>query len=386
MKAFYTRVFFQHLAFGMMIPASVLWQLERGLTLGQISIIVSLWWVSVFLFEVPSGMLADRFGRKNVLALSALLFVLGFGGTGLATTFTTFVIVKVLTGIAFAMLSGADEAYVFDFLKSHKKERDYKKVWSRVYIVDEVATIFGALLGAAIIYMTGLQNVFFVGGVILILVVMITLFALRDIVHDQNPDNSEEEVEKHPKRVLTRAWQLVGRYHFLVWAFLVFALVNFRAEVLWEPHMVNVGLTVAQVSLAYGFLKLFSVAGSIVAGRHKGEMTGRHFALLALGMAICFSLIATSFLWLTLLGFGLFFFFENIFRIFKSEFINQRIGSTHRATVLSAAGFTASIFGAAVVIPIGYLGDFSLVYAFMVMVAVKVVASLLALVTMRRRE
>jgi MFS family permease len=67
-------------------------------------------------FEVPAGVLADRFSRKWVLVLSQLLMGTAMLATGLVTGFGALIATQMLWGLAWSLASGADVAWITDEL------------------------------------------------------------------------------------------------------------------------------------------------------------------------------------------------------------------------------------------------------------------------------
>src|SRR4030042_4646483 len=61
---------------------------------------------------ILSGWLSDRFGRKKLLILSAVLFVAGSIGTGTAGSFTAFIIFRILGGIGIGLASNLSPMYI----------------------------------------------------------------------------------------------------------------------------------------------------------------------------------------------------------------------------------------------------------------------------------
>ena len=85
------------------LPALPLMQVELGLDDAQIALVTSLYLLPSVAAAVPAGLLADRFGRRRVLAASLLLF--GSGGVFLTffhESFLTLLIVRAIQGAASA--------------------------------------------------------------------------------------------------------------------------------------------------------------------------------------------------------------------------------------------------------------------------------------------
>ncbi len=128
--------------------------LDFGLTIEQFAILNSVWAVTIVLAEVPSGALADTIGRKKLLLTTAILmmaemFLLCFVPLGNSTLiFWAFLINRILSGLAEAMASGADEAIAYDSLKEKGDEKDWPKVISVQMRVSSVASILTMTTGA----------------------------------------------------------------------------------------------------------------------------------------------------------------------------------------------------------------------------------------------
>lgn len=115
-------------------PVFTLLYLDYGLTLSQFAMLNVVWAATIVLAEVPSGAFADTLGRKRLVVLSSIVMfieiaMIAFVPTGNPTfVFVVFLINRVLSGLAMALASGADEALAYDTLKEQGKE----ELWPRV--------------------------------------------------------------------------------------------------------------------------------------------------------------------------------------------------------------------------------------------------------------
>ena len=107
---------------------------DLGLRLDQYLLLNAVWAAAIFLFEVPSGALADTLGRKRLLVFSAALMVLEMGvllfapKDGGAVLFALCLLNRFLSGTSEAAASGADEAIVYESLP----EKDRESAWDQV--------------------------------------------------------------------------------------------------------------------------------------------------------------------------------------------------------------------------------------------------------------
>ncbi len=112
-------VFFQSL-----IPAYVIERLfweERGITVQEVVYTEVIFAVTIVLLEIPSGIVADKWGRKNMILLSSVLEAIMFFLLINSTEFWHFAIAIFLSGIAGSANSGAENALLYDSLLLSKK-------------------------------------------------------------------------------------------------------------------------------------------------------------------------------------------------------------------------------------------------------------------------
>lgn len=135
-------------------PVFTILFLDYGLTIEQFALLNTVWAITIVLAEVPSGALADVFGRKTLIVITSFLMivemlVIAFLPLGNSTLiFWGFLINRVLSGLAEAMASGADEAIAYDSLVMEGDVNDWPRVLSVQMRLRSVATIITATSGA----------------------------------------------------------------------------------------------------------------------------------------------------------------------------------------------------------------------------------------------
>lgn len=137
-------------------PVFALLFLDFGLTLAQFSISNLLWAAAIVTLEVPSGALADHFGRKKLVVSAALLMMLEMIVLLLAQPHQSpallifFALNRLLSGAGEAMASGADEALAYDSLLETGQEHRWSEVLEWQTKLSSVAFFFVMLVGAAV--------------------------------------------------------------------------------------------------------------------------------------------------------------------------------------------------------------------------------------------
>lgn len=144
-------------------PVLAILFLDFGLTLEQFALLNAIWAASIVVLEVPSGALADRWGRARMVQLAS-----GFMVAEMAVlvfvpldhpwvVFAAFAVNRVLSGAGEACASGADEALAYDSLKAEGRESEWPSVLRRLMRWQSVAFVGAMLLGAAV-YDPGVWN------------------------------------------------------------------------------------------------------------------------------------------------------------------------------------------------------------------------------------
>lgn len=137
-------------------PVFTILFLDFGLTISQFAILNAVWAGAIVLMEVPSGALADIWGRRNMLIFSSLLMIVELlllcivplGNPTLL--FAIFLVNRVLSGTAEAAASGADEAIAFDSLKEAGMAGQWSRVLAMQMRMRAIGRIFAMAVGAAV--------------------------------------------------------------------------------------------------------------------------------------------------------------------------------------------------------------------------------------------
>jgi len=99
----------------------------RGLSGAEYGALQSLYYLVVVLTEVPSGVVADRLGRRTTLLCGALVNAAGCFVFAVARGFFPFAVGEVLFALGTAMISGADSAMLYDSLATERRQSEYPR-------------------------------------------------------------------------------------------------------------------------------------------------------------------------------------------------------------------------------------------------------------------
>jgi MFS family permease len=136
-------------------PVYALLFLQHGLSWEDFGILNGIWAITIILLEVPSGAIADTLGRKKLMVLAAICMVIEMLAllfapmNGSEYVFFLFALNRIISGLAEAAASGADEALAYDSLKEAGMEKDWSKALEKAQRYTSLAFFFAMMTGSA---------------------------------------------------------------------------------------------------------------------------------------------------------------------------------------------------------------------------------------------
>ncbi len=167
---------FAHFFSSMHLTAAVstLFFIQFGhLDFTQIFFLQSWYMFWIFVLEIPTGVLADRFGRKVVIVLSGFAGAIAALFYGSVPNFYIFMLAEFVWALGASLVSGSDQALIYDTLKKIRKKNLAKRIFSRYTNMSMLSFVFAAPLSSIIAATLGLQAAmlltavpFTIGGII----------------------------------------------------------------------------------------------------------------------------------------------------------------------------------------------------------------------------
>ncbi len=365
--------------FHLYIHAYALLLLGRGLTLLQISLIESIVIGSIFLMEVPTGVLADRLGRKWSLAAATFLLMCGEFLFLFARSFEWYIVIALLTGTGFAFASGALEALVYDSLPPADRDDAMKRAMGRVNSVAELAFFLAPLLGGLIIGDASVQN--FIPAIALTVAAL--FLGLLLCLTLQEPVSDSAEKAPGSRELLRSGFSLLRRNRRLrrLTLLVVFTTPFTAAMVttLGPPYLTRNAVSPYAIGIALSFGSLLAMITQRYAYKVE-QWLGQQWAialLILLPGGLYFLLAAAAGPFATVLVVILMYGFNDMKAPLFSAYQNALIESRNRATVLSLINMFLNLFAALASPLYARLGEISLPLAFVTMGAVILLAALL---------
>lgn len=331
--------------FGLTATVYALFLRELGASYQQLLVVNMVYWLTVVLMELPTGMLADGKSRAWSVRIGSAFTALGALQYVLADSLGAAFVGEFFLGLGAAFVSGALQAWVADSLKRGGEFHRLRHTFATASIGRSMAILVGGLLGAFIASATDLRTIIVLHFSFCCLQVLVSLLFMNN---DGEPEHRVTEGE-----AFRLSWQLLLKSRVLRWS--VFAAIAFGVVVLWNMYW-NVFFfpRVGQTGLGWIWVALYgavTVSGYLV--RRMKVEAGKE----EVGMVI--SLVATA------AGFVLASQFESLpllvgalmlheagrggFEPLLDSFTQHHVDSSHRATfgsfqsLISRVGFVAAL-------------------------------------------
>lgn len=211
-------------------PVYTLFLLSRQMNLTHVLTLESILALGILLWEVPSSLLADRWGRKRMIVLARFLELVGAMPMLWARGFAAFAVLYFISGLAIATQSGALEAYVYETMGERS---DMTRRLGFIHAAQSAGTLVGSLVGGLILARTSEEGYLLCLGLSILATIPALVAALllrRDVPKAAEAHASLREILQTGLRsVFTSA-------AVLVLVLLMFNLPgNVEAHYLWQP-------------------------------------------------------------------------------------------------------------------------------------------------------
>lgn len=162
---------------------NTLFLLQAGLDIFQVMLVNAAFAFAEFVFEVPTGVVADTLGRR-VSLLFCLITLLGstlayVALPALGLGFWSFVVVSIALGLGFTFWSGAAEAWLVDALKHAGYDKPIEGVFAKSQIAFGVAMLVGTTAGG-LLGQLDLRVPYVVRAVLLVPIIVIAWVGIKE--------------------------------------------------------------------------------------------------------------------------------------------------------------------------------------------------------------
>ena len=266
------------------VPVEVPYLLGRGLSFTQILLLQALFSAVVILLEVPTGALADRFGRKWALAAGSLLTGLGSLLFWQASGLPRFVLAQALLAVGMTLISGPDSAWLYDRLAALGDDARYRGREGTATAMKHLGTAL-AFAAGGFLGRIDLGLPYLVTGCVSV-VAAVAAVLLREPPSDRRAA-AWRGLWPHMAQALRTAFTVARLRWAILYSALIFVLLRVSLW-LYQPYLKGAGFDLAAIGLIFAGVYLMAAfaSNSIDAIRRRFPGVSIYWALpLVLGLS-----------------------------------------------------------------------------------------------------
>jgi MFS family permease len=339
--------------FGLWAPIWIKYLIiDRGLELKWILAMDLPFWLLVAALQAPTGALADRIGRKPVLVAAGVLYAATILGFGFTTNYWLLFADYVLWALATSLMTGADQALVYDSLKEAGQEHRFKQILGRAFAATLFAGVVSESLGGYVATWTSLAFAVQISALAPLMAAGVAL-----AMHEPAIVRQAGRYWRQLGDALAFSWSEPRvRYTILVGSLVLTA--GFGPVVLVQPFLIDRDVPTHLFGVYQAPLRLTSVVGALVAYR-----VVRRAGTFRLVPAGCTGIVAAYLALAFVPSNGAFAFFgvsslmTGLMRPAIEGHLNDIIPSANRATVLSTMQLAFALQVAFFEPALGFLAD-----------------------------
>lgn len=377
-RVYLVRSALQSLAYSIIFTTWMIFQIKLvGLDALQLVLVGTALEVSAFLFEIPTGVVADVYSRRLSIIIGIFCMSAAFGLQGLFPTYGVILFAQVLWGLGFTFTSGASEAWIVDEIGDERTGQ----VFTRGSQIGSMLAIPGIIVGVLLASVNMALPTFVGGGIFFILGIYLVLF-MPETGFKPKP-REERSTWQNMIGTFRDGLRVVRGSPTLLSILAIGLFVGLYSEAwdrLWQFHLIeNIGLPGFSAILWIGAidiaLKVLSIGATEVMRRRLNMTQQRSMALalLAITVVMITGLLIYAGTTNLIVAIGTVLIFSTVRGLAGPVFAtwsNQHIASDVRATVLSMQSQTDAIGQMAGGPPMGAIGQISARLAFLASAAV----------------
>jgi len=335
-------------------PIIVLFWQDNGLSMMQIMILQSIYSILVTVLEIPTGYIADIYGRRKSLIIWSFVHALWIVYYAIAGDFVWFMIAEWLFAIGISLISWANSAFLYDVLLEAWEEKRYKKIlWKSTFYLLISMAIANIMWG--FLWEFNFRLTFYLSF----------LFNIPSIFIAFSMKESKRKTKIIKKWYIKQLMMIIKKSivenkklrYLLIWAGLIYGLNNIA---LWfyQPYFELAGLDIMYFGVIFAAFHIF--AG--ISGKYAHRVERLLWEKKSIVLLLILLWISYILMWQFVFAFGfLFAFLQQFVRWFSkvvfADYINKLIDSENRATILSIQSMLSRLSYAIVIPFIWYIAD-----------------------------
>lgn len=336
--------FFRSFIFAYVIER-LFWR-SRGISIAETVYIEIIYAVIVFIMEIPTGLLADRFSRKYIILSGSVLTLVGAYAMLFANGFAAFAVLIGLSGISGALTSGSVSALIYDSLKEVGETLYFEKYLAKTKAIRYGSGLMAALIGS---FVASKYNLLMPYQMSVVSCVMMVVFNMLLTEPCKSKSGSEEHLSI--KGILKITQNVLMKKNFLKYVIVSGAVIGASItyiEEFWQNYVDAISINLGFFGIISGLMSLIVIIASkrtevyvklLRENPHRKKIFYASLSLISAAMYICLFVIRHP---IGILLMGVAIYIEALFDTLVLGDIHHNVQSHYRATAESVYAMMTS--------------------------------------------
>jgi MFS family permease len=193
-------------------PFLLLFFLEKGVSYWQIGTLYAAREVSINLLEIPSGFLADIFGRKRTMILAFGFYIISFAAFYFADAYGLLLIAMILYALGDAFRSGVHKAMIFTYLKIQGWSDQKVSYYGHTRSWSQRGSAISSLLAAVVVLFSRNYAAVFLLSIIPYVLDMILIWSYPKALDGEQTAWKNHRAIRHKARQIWQAFLTTFRH------------------------------------------------------------------------------------------------------------------------------------------------------------------------------
>ena len=359
-------------------PFFMLYFLEVGMSFTQIGTLYAIREITRNIFEIPSGMIADAFGRRGTMMASFSFYIASFVLYYFAGSYVALALACIIFGAADAFRTGTHKAMIFQYLKLNNWEDQKVHYYGHTRSWSQLGSALSSLIAAAIVFNAGNYSSVFLFSLIPYIMDLLLMASYPKVLEGESFKRPKEKIHLVFKRVFLefvfsfRNLQVLraitnmsafSGYYRAVKDYLQPVIQAFALGVPVLLAMDNQRKEAVIIGVIY-FLLYFATS---FASRNSGKVADRFTRLTKpINLTLLIGLLAgvligvfyrLDWLLVSVLLLCFIYILENLRRPMAISYVTEQLNQNILASVLSAESQANTVFAAAIAVLFGLFAD-----------------------------
>ncbi len=320
---------------------------DLGLSAFQISLLTMMMPLSMFLFEIPTGAVADIYGRKFSVLLGAIIEGLALISVFFFDNYYMLLFSFAIIGLGGTFGSGAREAWVTDLIKNEKKNflHDY---FVKLTSISSFGLVVSGILGAFLVKLFGISIIWIFAGISFFTTFLLLGLAKENFVkRNVKIRNSFEQIKKQSLVSLRYA-----KNHPILFLFLIASAISvfagvFSGDLAWVTFLQELNFPEYAFGYMWSVMALAGIFAPFISFKFMKKGNERKFLFISVFLGI---LVLILILFVNTILFALFILLSSLFFVHmrfpvERSYFHRFVKNKLRATLGSVESMLMGIIG-----------------------------------------